>query len=256
MFSKGKLVKLTITAYKDGNFTADGEIDKMEALINPEGYKESFTVEYDKTQEPGNDGDEPKFNKIKPGEFSFRLLFDSTGVFNSIESLDDALNSIADNISAFVPSFLSGDEDEVDRGVFDEIEHLKKLTIQLNGDTHQNNPLIIAWGALIVKCKLTKLDIDYKLFNASGYPIRAVATINCINTISDEERKALENKKSPDLTHIRHVKAGDTLPLMCYRIYKDPAYYLEVAKANNLQNFRKLKAGQKIIFPPIRKTNP
>ncbi|KAA1248055.1 LysM peptidoglycan-binding domain-containing protein [Aquimarina sp. RZ0] len=252
MFSKGKLVKLTITAYQDEKFK-EQQGEPMEALINPEGYKETFTVKYDEAQPAGNQGNAPKFNKITPGEFTFRLLFDSTGVFSSIDSLDDALNSIADNISAFVPSFLSSDADEVDRGVFDEIEKFKELTISFNGSTHQNNSLIIAWGALIVKCKLTKLDIEYKLFNASGYPIRAVATIGCINTISDEERKALENKQSPDLTHIRYAQAGDTLPLMTYRIYGNPFYYLEVAKANKLQNFRKLKAGQKIIFPPIQK---
>jgi len=252
MFSKGKLVKLTITAYKDEKFK-EKQGEPMEALINPEGYKETFTVKYDETQPSGNNGNAPKFNKITPGEFTFRLLFDSTGVFNSVESLDDALKSIKDNITAFKPSFLDKKEDKIDKGVFDDIEKFKKLAISFNGSTHQNNSLIIAWGALIVKCKLTKLDIEYKLFNASGYPIRAVATIGCINTISDKERKAIENKQSPDLTHIRYVQAGDTLPLMTYRIYGDPSYYLEVAKANKLQNFRTLKAGQKIIFPPIQK---
>ena len=252
MFSKGKLDKLTITAYQDEKFK-EQQGEPMEALINPEGYKETFTIKYDETQASGNQGNAPKFNKITPGEFTFRLLFDSTGVFNTIDNLNDAFNSIGDNISAFVPSFLTSDEDEVDRGVFDEIEKFKELTIGFNGSTHQNNSLIIAWGALIVKCKLTKLDIEYKLFNASGYPIRAVATIGCINTISDKERKALENKQSPDLTHIRYAKAGDTLPLMTHRIYGDSSYYLEVAKANKIQNFRRLKAGQKIIFPPIQK---
>lgn len=252
MFSKGTLVKLMITAYSDEKFK-DQVGESLDALINPEGYKETFTVKYDETQATGNQGNAPKFNKITPGEFTFRLLFDSTGVFDEIENIDDALSSIADNISAFIPSFLSNDGDKVDEGIYKEIEDFKALVIGFNGSTHQNNSLIIAWGPLIVKCKLTKLDIEYKLFNASGYPIRAVATIGCINTISDEERKALENKQSPDLTHIRYAKAGDTLPLMTYRIYGDSAYYLEVAKANDLQNFRRLKAGQKIIFPPIQK---
>ncbi|GAA3511946.1 hypothetical protein GCM10022393_27070 [Aquimarina addita] len=253
MFSKGTLVKLMITAYTDEKFK-DQVGNSLTALINPEGYKETFTVKYDEAQPAGNQGNAPKFNKITPGEFTFRLLFDSTGVFDEIENIDDAMASISENISAFVPSFLKNDDgDKVDEGVFNQIEEFKKLVIDFNGNTHQNNSLIIAWGPLIIKCKLTKLDIEYKLFNASGYPIRAIATIGCIKIISDEERKALENKTSPDLTHIRYAKAGDTLPLMTYRIYGDAAYYLEVAKVNNLQNFRRLKAGQKIIFPPIQK---
>jgi nucleoid-associated protein YgaU len=51
------------------------------------------------------------------------------------------------------------------------------------------------------------------------------------------------------------VKAGDTLPLMCYMIYGDPKYYLAVAAANNLSNFRSLLPGTDIVFPPLEKVN-
>jgi hypothetical protein len=40
---------------------------------------------------------------------------------------------------------------------------------------------------------------------------------------------------------------------MTFNIYKNDRYYLEVAKANRLNNFRKLKQGQQILFPPIEK---
>jgi nucleoid-associated protein YgaU len=59
--------------------------------------------------------------------------------------------------------------------------------------------------------------------------------------------------ESPDLTHIRLVKAGDTLPEMCFNIYGDPRYYLDVARQNRLDNFRKLEPGTRIFFPPIEK---
>jgi len=51
------------------------------------------------------------------------------------------------------------------------------------------------------------------------------------------------------------VKAGDTLPLMCYLIYGDPKYYLAVAEANGLGNFRSLIPGMAIVFPPLEKVN-
>jgi nucleoid-associated protein YgaU len=53
---------------------------------------------------------------------------------------------------------------------------------------------------------------------------------------------------------VRKIKFGDTLPLMCYRIYGDPKYYLQVAEANGLDNFRRLKPGTDIFFPPLEKT--
>jgi len=40
---------------------------------------------------------------------------------------------------------------------------------------------------------------------------------------------------------------------MSFKIYGDSKYYLEVARANKLINFRKLKIGQKIFFPPLQK---
>jgi nucleoid-associated protein YgaU len=40
---------------------------------------------------------------------------------------------------------------------------------------------------------------------------------------------------------------------MAHRIYGDPAPYLEVARSNGLINFRRLRDGQELVFPPIEK---
>ncbi|HPF52255.1 MAG TPA: hypothetical protein PK335_11805, partial [Draconibacterium sp.] len=85
--------------------------------------------------------------------------------------------------------------------------------------------------------------------------LRASARAKFKGFIEDNLRVALENNSSPDLTHVRMVNEGDTLPLMTYRIYGDSKYYLEVARVNKLTNFRKLKVGQKIFFPPIEKVS-
>jgi phage tail protein X len=69
--------------------------------------------------------------------------------------------------------------------------------------------------------------------------------------ISQAKLTALENKQSPDLTHIRTVIEGDTLPLLCYREYGDSKYYYQVAQVNGLTDFKKLPAGMKLAFPPI-----
>ena len=72
--------------------------------------------------------------------------------------------------------------------------------------------------------------------------------------ISDEEAErtlAKEDKKSPDLTHVRIAREGDTLPLLASAVYGSSAYYLDVARFNKLDNFRSLTAGQQIVFPPL-----
>ena len=47
------------------------------------------------------------------------------------------------------------------------------------------------------------------------------------------------------------VKAGDTLPILCHRIYKESAYYPAIARINNIRHFRDLKPGQRLYFPPL-----
>ena len=64
---------------------------------------------------------------------------------------------------------------------------------------------------------------------------------------------AKENKTSPDLSHSRIVKSGDTLPLLSKEIYGSAVHYLRVAQANGLDNFRSLTPGQQIVFPPLEK---
>lgn len=67
-------------------------------------------------------------------------------------------------------------------------------------------------------------------------------------------REAVEERNSSsDLTHYRTVKKGDTLPLMCYRIYGHSKYYWQIAKVNGLSNFRELQPDNELFFPPIEK---
>ena len=86
-----------------------------------------------------------------------------------------------------------------------------------------------------------------------GRPIRA--TINA--TFKGDEPRllqaAFDKLFSSDLTHVRIVKAGETLPLISKDVYGETSYYLEIARINGLKNFRNLEAGTELILPPIEK---
>jgi hypothetical protein len=123
-----------------------------------------------------------------------------------------------------------------------------------NGKIHRPNYLVVMWGTLRVRrCVLKSASIAYKLFKPSGVPLRAVITAAFSDNSDDATRVAIAQDQSPDLTHIRLVKAGDTLPGLCYQVYNDPEYYLDVARTNRIDNFRKLSPGTKIVFPPLEK---
>ncbi|MDD2303235.1 MAG: hypothetical protein PHP53_00965 [Prolixibacteraceae bacterium] len=236
----GELIKLRIKAYKDAQFSdevADGE---FKSLLNPEKYSFKYKIESNDNQASGTSRSAPKFNKILPEDLNLEFVFDRTGVITDYS----APGASADNTF----------RDE-GGGIIDDIDKFKKVVFDYNGDEHKPNYLVISWGTLLFKGTLTEMDITYKLFKSDGTPLRATANAKFKGFVEENLRVALENNSSPDLTHIRTVKEGDKLPLMTFRIYGDSRYYLEVAKVNNITNFRKLTVGQKIFFPPIQKTS-
>jgi len=89
------------------------------------------------------------------------------------------------------------------------------------------------------------------LFDSSGVPLRATATLDFTQFLTEQEKEALAKKSSPDLTHHVVFKAGDTLPGLCHQIYKDSSYYSKVAAYNQLPSVRNIAPGTKLYFPPL-----
>ena len=100
-------------------------------------------------------------------------------------------------------------------------------------------------------CRLASVNVSYTSFHRDGTPLRAELDINLVSDQNVKKRLAEENKSSPDLTHHRVVKSGDTLPLLAKEIYGSAGHYLRVAQVNNLDDFRNLTPGQELFFPPL-----
>ncbi|MGY3794252.1 CIS tube protein [Aquimarina sp. 433] len=238
--STGELTKLRVKAYSDPQFNdevADGEFT---TLINPEKYTFNYKIEQNEDQAAGTSDLSPRFNKKLPEDLELEFLFDRTGV----------IVHYGNNPNESSGNTVFKDNGE---GVIDDIEKFKKVILDYNGEEHAPNYVMIYWGTLLFKGKLTEMSIEFKLFKSDGTPIRAVAKAKFQGFVEDDLRVARENNQSPDLTHVRLVKEGDTLPLMSHRIYGDSKYYLEVAKVNELTSFRKLEVGTELFFPPIEK---
>ncbi len=236
----GELIKLHIKAYSDANFQTEVANGDFRTLLNPEKYIFKYKVEQARQQGSGTSSSAPRYNRTPPEDLQLEFIFDRTGVL-----MNYGEPGVHDDD-------LSYDEGV---GIADDVDLFKRVVYNYNGDEHRPNYLHIAWGALLFKGVLTEMDITFKLFKPDGTPLRATASAKFTGFIEDNLRVALENNTSPDLTHVRIVKEGDTLPLMTQRIYGDSKYYLEVAKANEITNFRKLIVGQKIFFPPIEKVS-
>lgn len=234
MAQPGKHGKMLILAFADSKKAESGGVaeadDSFEALINPETYTLEYKLKFSASgQGHGTSGKQLKYEYTEPAEMSFEFLFDNTGIID-----DDPRDSVADDIKRF-----------------------KEVLVDYKGDSHEPRHFKLVWGEnSIFKGRVSALSITHKLFNSNGTPIRAIAKVTFKSSIEEEKRAAKEDKKSPDLTHIRKVKSADTLPQLCFEIYGDPSYYLQVAEVNRLTNFRALTPGMNLLFPPIAKTGP
>lgn len=225
--ANGQLEKMKIYAYNNPELSAQHQVgEPFIAMMNPETYSIDTKMEFNFKQGHGTSGKTPKFELKLPEEMSFEFLFDNTGIIDG---------SATENLTQKLKDF----------GLF---------LMGYDGCTHEPKFFKLAWGTLLFKGRCTGLNINYKLFNPDGAPIRALCKVTFKEFKEDNLRVAEEKNQSPDLTHYRVVKKGDTLPLMCYLIYGDSRHYLEVARANKLINFRNLTVGEEIFFPPFEKS--
>ena len=214
--------KMTIVAYPNAKYSGKGQ-PKCTVKINPSTYTHNHSVSYNNKTAQGKPGATLDFKGIPPETISFDIYFDATGAIEN--------NQVA---------------------VKTQLDQFKKVCFTYNGDIHEPNYLIVSWGTLVFKCKLTSLDLNYTLFKQDGTPLRAKASVKFEEAIDASLIDSEANNKSPDLTHLIVVKEGDRLPLICHEVYGDCGYYLDVARYNNLVNYRNLVPGTELYLPPIK----
>lgn len=219
------LTKLQIAAYSDSDFTKrDG--DPYVVMINPEKYTHGYKIRYTDPQAQGSSGGSPRFNKVPSETVSFEIVFDGTGV-------------VPPSVPAAPPP------------VSKQIERFKNLVFSYSGKIHSPKFLTLTWGTLLFRCRLASMDLTYTLFRPDGAPLRATAKTTYLGYSDEEELAKQANATSPDLTHLLTVRAGDTLPLLCWDVYGSSELTVKVARANGLTSFRNIPPGTKLVFPPL-----
>jgi hypothetical protein len=220
----GKFERLVIRAHLKPDYTDKPTPDNIfEAYVNPSEITLGYEVEYDGASGAGTNASRMEFKRIKPGDLSLSFFIDGTGA-----------NGRPADVRAVVEKF--------------------QLVTGYSGHLHRTHYLKVAWGKLQVRrCVLKSASIAYKLFRPDGVPLRAVISATFTDNSDDKTRVAISQDESADLTHVRLVNAGDTLPGLCEIVYGEPRMYSEVARANGLDNFRALRPGTRLQFPPLTK---
>ena len=222
---KDKLMISACTVDTSGNIAVD-KSKSFTFMLNPSEYDHSYAIGYSRKDAIGQSGSDTKFGGIKPEKLKFSTLIDCSG---AVSGVDAAASDVKTQIKA-----------------------LKDIVYTYDGTKHEPNHVRVLWGSQIFFGRLESMAVENTMFKPSGEPLRARVQLGFIGFMSKEEEALRANRSSPDMSHQIEVKAGDTLPLLCYRVYKDSSYYVEIARINNMTDFRDIRPGIKLLFPPLR----
>ncbi|MCB0535632.1 MAG: hypothetical protein KDD14_25735, partial [Saprospiraceae bacterium] len=142
------------------------------------------------------------------------------------------------------------------KSVPEQIEEIVNLCLRKETESHHPNFLNLKWGYLYFEGYLASLEINYTLFDAGGIPLRAKLNTSFVESIPEQKQKKIEEGNSADISRVRTVKMEDTLPLLTKEIYGNYDHLFMLARANDLDQFRKLEPGTQLIFPAIKNEKP
>jgi hypothetical protein len=211
--------------------SASGQVqlgpEQFSAMINPASFSLDRGIKYAEDTRLGQIGNEMRFAAVEPETVKFDLLLDGTGV-----------------VAPATPA-------DAGKGVRAHLDDLVKVVYAYAGQRHEPGRVRILWGSFSFYGRLNTMNTQYTLFKPSGEPLRAKVALSFTRFMSAAESSLASNRSSPDLSHRVEVRAGDTLPLLCQRIYGDARHYLAVARFNGLADFRRLAPGRHLHFPPL-----
>lgn len=230
--------KLAIAAHSNAERN-----DRSPLLFVVQYNPDSFALRYEAAIEetdPVSGLSETHFRHSRPSTLSIQLRFD--GTLPAESPFVGAHATVQERLQAF----------------FEHCAHM-------DGDIHAPKYLRLQWGQNLAwslnyrsgqayfDCRLRSADVRYVAFDRNGDPLHAELQAEFVENQSQKSAAAKASFKSPDLTQRRTVRAGDTLPLLCQRVYGSSHHYVRVAELNGLDNFRVLPVGLELVFPPFAK---
>lgn len=234
-----ELTRLLLQAYPSPEFKGKAK-DFIYLQANPESYSVNYSIEYSEPRGKGSSGFVKKWEKNPPRTVSFEFILDNTGVIPAYKQKRPTGKKETEIV------------EQENLTVNQQIEKFEKLVFKVDGKKHEPNYLMLVWGTFIFGCRLQSMSITYKLFASDGNPLRASINATFIEVNRETKQIFEDNFQSPDVTHALTVKGEESLPMMTEKVYGSNSHYIAVAQANKLIHFRNIKAGDTIVFPPIK----
>jgi nucleoid-associated protein YgaU len=206
--------------------------DPIRVEFNPEEYTLSKDINYAQTGVPGLSAPIVQFVSGNAQTLEMELLLDS-----------------------YEPHMVGGQEIKAGSDV-------RVLTRQLTGlmaidpATHAPPVLVFAWASLTFECVLSRAVERYIMFRTDGTPVRARVQV----TFSEFRNADLEAKeiKRETADYSKHyvVGQGESLSVIAWREYGDPALWRPIALRNGIDDPRRVPDGTRLLLPSLPFRDP
>ena len=98
---------------------------------------------------------------------------------------------------------------------------------------------------------IDKISQRFTMFLADGTPVRATLSVTFTQYKTIQEQLQQPRRNSADKTKRRMVEGPDDLWLLADREYGDVARWRHIARANRIDDPRRLVAGTVLVLPPL-----
>ncbi|MCI3920981.1 LysM peptidoglycan-binding domain-containing protein [Paenibacillus sp. TRM 82003] len=129
-------------------------------------------------------------------------------------------------------------------------EHTTKITSLLDIVEKEGVPPLctFAWGSLKFEGIIEKVSQKFTMFLDSGIPVRATLNVTFKRTFGVAEKQNNAGRSS-NRTKQKTVKQGDAIWRIASDEFGDPSKWRDIAKANNLDDPKRLESGSTLKIP-------
>ena len=131
------------------------------------------------------------------------------------------------------------------------VDKLRNL-LRINTELHAPPIVRLAWDGEVFKGVVESLGVTYVLFTPDGVPLRARLSLVLKEYRPVEIQVKDRPTASPDFEKSYVVRRGDTLSGIAAAIYRNPASWREIARANGITDPRALAPGRTLTLPRLR----
>lgn len=123
--------------------------------------------------------------------------------------------------------------------------------VVIDGGLHAPPVVEFAWGKFVFTGVVTSLRQRMTLFSEDGRVLRARLTLSLKSYKSAEVQLRELKLSSPDRSHVRVLREGETLAHLAYQVYGDPRLWRSIAEANGIRRPRHVAVGTPLRIPAL-----